>query len=212
MKFTEADSRLLEVCIQELEVRTCAEVVFVLRESSGNYRDVSHLCGASAGWVALLFAMSVPAQIPEHWLPLPMAFIFWIVSYGVTHSRFRVWLATAARKKGQVSKAAHACFYEKKIHQTSSHSGILVYCSLFEKRVEIIMDRTAEKAVDLAKIEEFKVKITSHFGQLPAETLRGLLEVLRSFGVYLGTQLPPSLGEKLNELENLPDLNSGEQE
>ncbi|MBC7690285.1 MAG: hypothetical protein H7222_00820 [Methylotenera sp.] len=210
MKLSEKDSRLLEVCIQELEVRTCAEVVLVVRESSGNYRDVAHLIGAVSAWGLLLAAMSVPTEIPEYWLPLPMLFVFWTASWLIQHSPARVWFVTKKRKKVQVAKAAHACFYEKKIHQTTSHTGILVYCSLLEGRAEIVMDHTAEKALNSKRILEFQDHLITQVCK-STDRLRGLLEVLRTFGLYLGQELPPSTCEKPNELENAPDFSAGEE-
>ncbi len=205
MKLSQEDSRNLEVCIQEIELRTSAEVVLVIRETSGSYRDVAHLAGAIAAWCLLLIAMSVPATIPEYWLPLPMAFVFWAVSFIVVKSRIKIWFAGPKRKKAQVTKAANACFFEKKIFQTSTRCGILIYCSLLEKQTEFVMDIGATRALDAVKMEEFHQQLITHAYQVPhSKRVRGLLEVLRSFGIYLGHQLPRTQPETLNELENRP--------
>ena len=208
MKLNSSDAKLLEHCVQELELRTSAEIVLVIRKSSGSYRDIAHLGGAFAGWCLLVIAMSVPYDIPEYWLPLPMVAIFFMVSLSIKHSRLRTWFSAKKRKIRQVARSAHACFYEKKIHQTTAHSGILVYCSLLEQRAEIVTDRAAELALDAARVTEFQNLIMSKFCRQSnhSEAIRELLEVLRSFGVYLGKVLPASATEKLNELDNSPDL------
>jgi uncharacterized membrane protein len=209
MKLNSSDAKLLEHCVQELELRTRAEIVLVNRKSSGSYRDIAHLGGAFAAWCLLIVAMSVPDDIPENWVPLPMVAIFFIVSLTIKHSRLRTLLSAKKRKIRQVARSAHACFYEKKIHQTTAHSGILIYCSLLEQRAEIITDRTAELALDPARVTEFQNLLMSKFctQKNHSEATRALLEVLRSFGVYLGKVLPATSTEKVNELSASPDLN-----
>ena len=212
MKFSKNDARLLEFCIQELEVRTSAEVVLVIRESSGNYRDIAYLIGAIFSWVLLLSAIAAPFEIPEYWLPLPMVLIFVLVAWLVNRTASRVWFTSARRLHLQVAKAAHACFYENKIHLTEAHSGILVYCSFLERQVEIVMDRAAAKALSETVVQEFRQWIIERLyaGSSHSEQVRGLLEVLRSFGVHLGKVLPPTGQPKLNELENAPELGKRE--
>ena len=207
IKLTPQDAQHIEICIQELEARTCADVLLVLRESSGNYRDVAHLMGAILGFLVLLIAMVAPVEIPEYYLPLPMILIFWITSWLVLHTKLKILFSGPNRKIAQVAKAAHACFYEKKIHQTSLHAGILIYCSLQEKQVELVMDRTAEQALESAKVLEFQDAFSQKACLTNStERTRGILEVLRTFGVYLGSRLPPTNGEHLNELSNTPDF------
>ena len=210
MKFNDREQQLLGLCIEEMEARTCAEVVLVIRKSSGNYKDVSYLVGAGMAWFALLLVLSIPTEVPEMWIPLPLVFVFWSLSWLAHRTPLRAWLSTRKRKSLQVNRAAHACFYEKKIHETSSHSGILLYCSSLEKQARIVMDRNAAAALETKRISEFEAQLTEACGS--QDRFKALSETLRTLGLYLGAKLPSLPTPLAHELANLPELDQPDEE
>jgi uncharacterized membrane protein len=199
MKFSKKERELLDLCLHEIEARTCAEVVLVVRKWSGNYRDVNYLFGAFAAWLSLMIVLSVPAEIPDTWIPLPLIFVFWAAAAVSQRTYLKKWLTFRKRRDLQVKRASHACFYEKKIHQTTAHSGILIYCSTLERQTEIVMDRAAVAALDAVKMEEFSQQFS---GVCDAKNrFECLTQALRSFGVYLGQVLPVGAESTKHQLD-----------
>ena len=205
MKLTEEEYSGFKKCIQEIEARTSAEVVLVVREASGSYRDIGLMSGAVVSWLFLLGAISVPAEISEFWLPLPMAFLFFGTSALVVRSRLKAWLARPKRKRAQVLRSARACFYEKKIHQTDSRTGILIYCSRLERQVCLLVDTGAEKKLIPERLRQFEMDFQKESPGGHKGRVRSLLENLRTFGVYLGNELPYVEATKSNQLDDLPE-------
>jgi putative membrane protein len=59
----------------------------------------------------------------------------------------RRWLTPPRARRRRVVAAARAAFYEKGVRMTSERTGMLVYVSLLERAVEIVLDRGVEQAV-----------------------------------------------------------------
>src|SRR5579885_1954538 len=188
MRFNEEESRLIGHCIHELDARTRAEVVLVVRKTSGHYRDVSLAAGAAAAFLALGVILYSPWVVPELVIPITIVAVFWGVAWLVQHSRVRVWLTTRKRRHEQVKKAAYAAFFEKQVHETESRAGILLYCSRFEKQALILADHNARPHLDQAKLAEFEAQLAS--AGSCARPAPALAEFLGTFGIYLGRVMP----------------------
>jgi uncharacterized membrane protein len=201
MRFSETESRLIGHCIRELEARTQAEVVLVVRKTSGHYKDVSYLVGAAAAFVAVGFALFTPWEIEPLAIPMPVLAVFLGAAWATQHSRVRVWLTTRKRRSDQVRKAAYAAFFEKQVHETSTRAGILLYCSRFEKQALILPDHCARECLPPERLAEFERKLAeAGSGARPAQSLA---EFLGTFGIYLGRVLPwdeATQGPKKDEL------------
>jgi len=213
MRFSDEESRLLGHCIRELEARTEAEVVLVARKSSGHYRDVSYLAGAFAAFTALGIALFSRWVIPALALPVPILAAFWGTAWLTQHSRARVWLTSRRRRSEQVRKAAYAAFFEKQVHETSARTGILLYCSRFEKEALILADHAARERLDQGKIAELERELARAGSQ--ARPARDLAEFLGKFGIYLGRMLPwdeATRGPKKDELPDAPSSDDEEDE
>ncbi len=211
MKLGKDDARLLERCIEELEARTEAEVVLVLRPRSGHYRDVSYLVGAAAAFLLLAFFLYSPFEFPSYAIPLPLLAAFAIAGWFSQHSVLRRWLTPARRRRLQVESDGRAAFVEHRVGETEKRTGILVYVSLLERDALVVADRAAVKRLSSERLEEFRAALARASGdRYPARRIGG---ELRAFGVYLGETMPWDSelnGPKRDELPNSPK--SGERE
>lgn len=188
MRFNEDESRLIGHCIHELDARTQAEVVLVARKTSGHYRDVSLGTGALAAFLALAVILYSPWEVHALVIPTVLLAVFWGVAWLTQHSRVRVWLTTRKRRHEQVKKAAYAAFFEKQVHETSTRSGVLLYCSRFERQALILADHGARACLDPEKIAEFEAKLA--VAGSSARPAASLAEFLGTFGIYLGRVMP----------------------
>jgi len=207
--------QMLAHCIQEVEARTEAEVVLVIRRASGAYRDVDYLVGAIAALGLLLFKLFSDVEFDPLAVPLPLILTF-IIAARLSHvsGRYgpRRYLTTRKRRETQVRHAAAGCYHDKKIDELDSRAGILLYFSAIEQRAELLAGDRARTALG-PKLEEMRLLLQQAcHGE---RTIRGsvdrIAEFLRTFGVLLGQVLPCGADGHRNLLDDAPDL-GGEQE
>jgi putative membrane protein len=91
-------------------------------------------------------------------------------------------------------------FYEAGIANTEKELGVLVYLSLFERRLELIADRGVLKAVPAEDWNERLFELHQAGRQPDIETF---LTALRSLGSLLSQHLPAT-DENPDELPNQP--------
>ena len=128
-------------CIAALESNSGAEVVTTVSVSSGHYRHADYLVGALLSFASLLFYLFYPEPLLDD-----IAVVVVISSFGV--GAFLSAAATGLRRllvsrklmDESVRRAARARFVDQGISVTTGRTGILVYVSLFERRVEVVPD------------------------------------------------------------------------
>jgi uncharacterized membrane protein len=188
MKVSEQDQKLIERCFQELDLRTRADVVLVVRKVSGNYRDIDYLFGSGVAFAALCFFLFSPWDFSAASILLPLLVLFFSSSWLCRSTALRRYLTRERRRELQVQRAAKACFFEKKLQDSQDEVGILIYLSTMERRGLIITDRGAAKALQAEKIAHFEHMLSSNVRH--RHRARHLATFLRSFGLYLGDALP----------------------
>jgi uncharacterized membrane protein len=206
-------STMLARCIEEVESRTEAEVVLVVRRASGSYRDVDFAVGAGLAFAVLLFKLFSPWEFDPLSIPLPLIFAF---ALGARASQAlgvygpRRYLTTAQRRERQVHAAAAACFLDKGVDRVPSRAGILLYFSATEQRAELICGEKARAALEASQpsLGELRARLTQACSS--RRTIHGSVEqvagFLRSLGVLLGQVLPCQTETRRNVLDNAPDL------
>lgn len=199
-------------CIRELEARTSAEVVLVVRKVSGNYRDIDYLFGAFMAFSALCVMLYSPWNFHPLSVPLPMALVFFVAAFACRRSGLRRWLTRARRREFQVARSAEACFFERSVGRARERVGILVYLSMMEKIGVILPDQGAASRLDARRLGQFALvlgAVARGGARRRAEHLGGFI---RSFGVYLGRVMPPGVGGGHHELDDRPELDGKEDE
>lgn len=184
--------------IETVERTTAIEVVVAVRRRSAGYLHANVLVGAAvalAGLAAMLFAsypfsllailidpvvVGVVAGALVHWLP------------GVK----RVLTPTAIRRR-HVIAAARATFVERGVHNTLDRSGMLVYISWLEQRVELVVDSGLDHALPGEVRERCAAELTSEMragGAAVARKLAALIE-----------EIAPAVPRRSDDINELPD-------
>ncbi len=135
--FDEDTRHRIGAVVTELETKTAAEVVVLVRRSSATYRDADYLFGAIVS-MAFLLAM----------LFLPTPFALWLFPVGVAVGFFagaalnpaRRLLTSERTRRENVGRAARDAFVSSGVARCTDRLGILVYVSGFEDRVEVVCD------------------------------------------------------------------------
>src|SRR4051812_33824309 len=100
MKRIRADElAVLERCVREAEARTCAEIVLVIRGSSGNYRDIDWLFASFVALVVLCVYLFSPYEAVPEQLPFGMLAAFFIAAGICRKTGLRRWLTRRKRRE-----------------------------------------------------------------------------------------------------------------
>ncbi len=188
-------ARDVEDAVRSAESGTAAEIVVVVARRSGSYRDVAIASGAAFAWAILVAVLFVEAEFHPVWIaaevPLAGAAAAWLVHR--TPSLLKR-LTSPSRRMRQTREAAHAVFHEEAVHGTKGRTGLLVYLSLLEERVEVIPDAGLEALIPGADW---------HAIRWDAADSAGFVAGLRAVGAVLGKRLPAAAGDA-NELPDAP--------
>ena len=149
-KFLAAAERLqIEARIAEAEKRTSGEIVVMVVPSSYHY-PLASMIGSTILAMLIGIAVVLFTGSDSRWLFLEV----FACSFILLHEVFkRIPLlkrlfVTAADMKEEVEEAAINSFYHKDINQTTDHTGILIYISLFEHNVRVVADRGINAKVE----------------------------------------------------------------
>jgi putative membrane protein len=199
--FDSAARTALTNCIREIEKRTDAELVLVVRARSGSYAAADYLFGALLAFAGLNFLLFSPFNFHQYWVPIDIALVFMLGTYVSSRSNaIRRWLTRRSARKKSVREGAAAMFYEAGIANTKAEMGVLVYLSLLERRLELIADRGILKGVPALEWNQVVFELHQAGMQPHPETLSAGLDKL---GVLLAQHIPAS-AENPNELPDAP--------
>lgn len=202
-KFDSTAGEKLAQAVRDLEKNTDAEIVIVVRGRSGTYRHADYLCGSVIALIGLIFVLFSPFEFHTYWVPIDVVGLFIAGAFGCSRTdSVRRVLTTKKFRAHAVRTGAAAMFYEAGIANTSAENGLLVYLSIFERRLEVIADRGILKAVPALKWNNavFELK---QVGRNPDSAT--LVKAVCELGELLAQYLP-STGENPNELPDGPRI------
>ncbi len=190
----------VEQAVTRLERNTDAELVVVAAPQSGSYRDLAMGFGVGLAGLLLLGAVFAPIVWDPHWLPAELVLLFfggaWMAERMPVLLRL---LSTEERRQEQVEVAAAAAFHLDQVHATRRRTGLLIYLSALERRVEVIPDHGLDALIPRGEWNAVR---------WDASTLEGFLASLEKAGEVLAGHVPPQDHEDEDELPNAPRIRS----
>jgi putative membrane protein len=200
-KFDDAASQNLTNTVIEIEKVTDVELVLVVRARSAVYRQADYLFAAILSFLGLLFLLFSPFEFHQVWVSIEVALLFVLGVFISSRSNgIRRLLTTKSFRENAVRLNAAAMFYEAGIANTNAEMGLLVYLSLFERRLELIADRGVLKAVPSLEWNHILFEL-HEIGRKPEP--EALQAGLTKLGALLAQHLPAT-GENPNELPDAP--------
>jgi putative membrane protein len=200
--FEDAARAAVRKAVEDVESHTSAEVVVSVRKISGVYTDVDAFVGAAAGFGCLLLLLFLPDEFEVVGMPIQVALFYGV---GFVASRF-LWrlrraLVPEGRQASAVALAARAAFVDRGISRTTGRNGILVFVSIFERKVEVVPDI----GVDTKTLGEPWLAATKALTEAVARNgdFEGFLAALRRLGPPLGGAMPRR-DDDVNELADEP--------
>lgn len=185
-------------CIQQIESATGAEVVTTVCASSGHYRHADYLVGAMFSFGSLLFYLLYPAPLfDDVAVVIIVAFFAVGAVLSMALSPLRRLLVSRRLMDDAVRKSAMASFVEQGISKTRARTGVLVYVSLFERRVQVV----ADIGVPVERIGGRWTEATTSMDR----AARGGVEPFAASLLELGRILAEAVPRAADDINELPD-------
>ena len=183
--------------VESVERQTSAEIVVALRRSSGHYRQADLLAGSLSALAALCVFLYYPEPFDFTYLPLELVGFFAFAGAASEHQPHLQRLLTSRKVRDEnVHDAARAHFVDRGISRKTGRTGILVYLSALERRVEIVADIGVDEEALGPPWKEARARLEA---ALIRGSLDAFLTALETLGPILAQQLPHHAGD-LNEL------------
>lgn len=189
----------IEDAVGRIETRTDAEIVVVAAERSGIYTDVSATVAFAMAMAAFAVILVIPQPLHPVWVWIDLLLV-WLVTERLARSRGVIrGFTTEVRRRTQVQAAAAMEFQRESVHGTKSRTGVLVYISALEGRVEIVTDLGVQARMPegslVAALRAFRKNDLDHF-----------LSGMTALGDELATHVPRTEHGSGLDLPNAPRI------
>ncbi|MBW2281261.1 MAG: hypothetical protein JRG76_00455 [Deltaproteobacteria bacterium] len=188
----------IEAAVQEAERHTSGEIVPMVVTQSHDYAGVRAVAAALLAFAAGVGVLASPLEA-SRWLP-PLQVAVFAAGYALAGWRpLLFWLVPRSRGAWHVDRAAKLAFVEEGLVETRDRTGILIFVSLLEHRVEILADRGIDACVEDGTWDGVVRHVLD--GIRTGEAEHALCQAITECGRLLATPFPPR-GEDPNELPN----------
>ncbi len=185
--------------VRELERCSCAEVVVEIRSRSGSYAHADARFASLVALIGLGVLLFSPWTFGAGWVVVDVAALWIIGLLAAGKSDLVQRVMTSERERGaQVHLAASAVFHDRGVANTRDETGVLVYLSLLERRMELLADRGVLKAVPPLEWNQIVALVRAR-----RATTETLLETVRALAPLLEKHLPVKEGD-VDELCSTP--------
>ena len=190
--FTDAERERLRVAVAEAETRTAGEIVPYVVARSGRYEVAVWRAASLFALLAAGIALAV-AQAYDGW-GLGWLYTGWAtagvaIAGGILGALLTVFdpvrraFAGVARMAQRVHRRATLAFVEEEVFDTRDRTGILLFVSLFEHRIEVLGDAGINAKVQ--QEEWFEVVDLIRDGILAGDLASGLEAAIERCGDLL---------------------------
>jgi len=203
--FSEADLAAVREATRKAEGGTSGELVCVVVERSDAYEG-AHWRAATLGAMAGALLSAYGLWATEAWTPylfvwpaaLPLLGVAagWLLAAAVPALQRELAGAEAMRRR--VHGRAAAAFVSEEVFRTRGRTGVLIFLSLFERRVEILCDEGIRRAVPAGAWSEISSRLAAGMGEGRAGA--ALAEAVAACGRLLAEAGVAAAPDDVNEL------------
>lgn len=194
----EPDAERISRAITDAERNTSGEIVAVIADKSSHYQHVPFM------WAALL-ALLVPwplihfTWMQVQWIYLIQLIVFLALLALAWHPAIRLGLVPKSIANANVRRRASEQFLAQNLHTTVGRTGVLIFVSIAEQRVEIIADSSIAERVPA---ETWQAIVDAFTAEIAAgRAVDGFVHAIEKIGAHLAEHFPPGSRDP-NELPN----------
>ena len=203
-KFNKEFKTELYQTIEDIENNSQVEIVAMIKANSGNYRDISLLSGAVLLFLAYTYFMFAPTVFDVYRIYF-MTILAFFIGFALVDFIPPLQKALAGKKRIEknVEVYSRAIFQKGGIRHTSKKTGILIYVSIFEKKIKIVADKGTEAMLPAKESEKLKTEFQETFQSANFQT--SFLEKLKNSQAVFSKYIP-SVEDDINELPDDLDI------
>lgn len=196
----EEGQRRVEAAVHAAERHTVGEIVTVVIGRSDRYAAANLVCGIWFAIAAFLIAWVIPVAVtPLGYLTVQLAAgaLGWLLCRSLPELRRRFvppWQLTTMTEES----AAHE-FFRQSLHNTAQRTGVLLYVSLFERRVVVLGDEGIAAAVEQGEWKQLNALILDAAAR--GALAEGLSAAVERMGTILAQHFPWTEADR-DELPN----------
>ena len=200
--FDASAARRIGAAVQELESRSSAELIVEIRARSGSYAHADARFGACVALVSLIVVVFMPFVVPPITVVLdPIAFYAVALLTARRSDSIRRLFTTRRERLEAVRTHAAALFHDRGVANTSGETGVVLFASVLERRLEVVADRGILQSVEPydwnAALAELHVE-----RKVDAERV---IAAIQQIGTVLQRDLPAEALDR-DELPNAPEV------
>ena len=200
--------------IGQVEARTSAEIVCAVATESGRYDRSEVLCGVVLAAISLVVAHTfrffnqleqgsfeeVPALGPAWQVGILVGgVVIGTVLASYWHGLRQVLVGSGIQRE-EVDRAATYVFATSGMTATRQGTGVLIYVSLFERRVVVLADHAALAVLGESGLETLRDTAVSHLKR--GAMVDTFVETINQAADSLSEKLPADPGQNPDELAN----------
>lgn len=195
---TTEELKRIESTVADVEKATDGEIVTVIAGRSDGYAAPRLI---ASGLLAAALVVGASLLLPvtaESWLVVGQL-AAWALLYAASSPAAR-WFVPREMMARAVHRAALVAFVEKGVHRTKDRTGVLLFISELERRVEILADEGIHARVG---VTGWRAHVDTVIAGIHAgKAADGICTVLRAIGAELAKLVPAT--SMVNELGNAP--------
>lgn len=198
--FTPQEKEQIRQAVASAEGSTAGEIATMVVDRSDSYREAVTL-GAVLGSAMLALLIAIVSQHVTIWSYLPLAIILYFPFQLLVRrvpSLQRPFIA-GSRLEEAVKERAVRAFYEKGLYRTADETGILIFISIFERKVWILGDRGINSRISSDSWQQLVKVLTT--GIREGRACEALCAVIGSCGKELARHFPRQKNDS-NELQD----------
>ncbi|MFA7306422.1 MAG: TPM domain-containing protein [Hyphomicrobium sp.] len=182
------DAERISQAITNAERTTSGEIVAVVADQSSRYEHIPLM------WAALL-ALIVPwPLIYFTWMKVQIIFliqliVFLALFFLAWHPKIRMALVPRSILRANTRRRAAEQFLAQNLHTTTGRTGVLIFVSLAEQRVDIIADSGIDGRVPKGTWQSIVDEFTSEIGA--GKATDGFVHAIERIGAHLSEHFPP---------------------
>ena len=213
--FSTDDLQAVEDAVKAAEKRTSGEIVTYIAASSDSYTLASWRGATYGALLGALVAVTVMARSNlwvewiEAWIlapPLAGGALGYLLPLAFDPIK-RALVDTDLREE-RVRRRSREVFLQEEVFNTRERTGILLYVSMFERRLEVLADSGVRLMVPPEVWEEIVDLMTEAFDR--GEPSAGLLAAVEKCGLILGRDSLAHPPDDANELADPPRIEEEE--
>lgn len=145
---TEKEKDKIINCVKGVEKQTSGEIVPMIVSSSYHYPS-ANILGAMISGIFLSIMILLVIANENLWIFLAIFGILYLLLHEIIKRTptFKRIFITSDEMEEEVKEAAFISFYTKGLHKTKDKTGILIYISIFEKKVWVLADKGINEKV-----------------------------------------------------------------